>query len=869
MKTHSFIRYMVLIGLIFLTLLLMNQPTTTIAEVPPQIIAAPSRNTMTFTPQTSWHWQRGGNFYDIEFPTADVGWFGGDVGKATTVEQSGIIWRANQIGGTLRDVVIDGGFAYLAQGTRVVVLDISNPAQPTVVGQSRVLHDTVGAIAIRNDRLYVGAGNALYIFSINIQSSLVTLGQTGFLAIAANVPPYGCPTYYATDLALDGNHAYLTLARGSQWSFGIGALAVIDINDPTQPSQTSLVIKNASALSVAVAGNYAYVGFVHSLRVFDISNPGELQEVGHNDTVDSAFDLAIAGNYVYAANWSGDGLRVVDISNPANPTQVHSYHTRQFAKSVAVATPYVYVTDTAGGLRILDSSNATEVGYYDLSDSPHGDHLAANVVAVAGDRAFVIVDQQSMHVVDISDRTSPHKLAAYDSPVAMPFAVKVVDNYAYVADLNRGLAVVHLGDPAGLQVVGRWEGTGSQVYGVDVKGSYAYVLENGLQVIDISDPTTPTRVGHSNEVIDYKYITVDGNYAYAISNGRGLFIFDVSVPTNPRYISNYRFNGATYGLSSATVRGTQLYIVVSGALQILDVSNPAQPTVVQEKLPGYAIDLTIAPHPRHNGDDYVYASEFTQSVGTGGLRILSTNLSEESYLPLFAPHQSRVAVTGYDAYMSKQIECGNNVIYDYYKYLHLVDVEDVTQPYDVNVIQLPGVGSGVYELTATEGRVYVSGHDSGLMVFRRAPSTSATIRSAGGELISNTDSTQYTFTPGTFVWDTTVTHTPLTPPDIPSTGDLRGIQHAYQVSATDYTGELIQPQLAYTVQITYSESEVGAVQEDTLALYNWTGTEWRKEPTSQLDASTNRITATPSHFSIWTLLGEPGNTLLYVPLLMK
>ncbi len=30
-------------------------------------------------PISGWHWQRGGNFSDAEFPTSDTGWFGGDV----------------------------------------------------------------------------------------------------------------------------------------------------------------------------------------------------------------------------------------------------------------------------------------------------------------------------------------------------------------------------------------------------------------------------------------------------------------------------------------------------------------------------------------------------------------------------------------------------------------------------------------------------------------------------------------------------------------------------------------------------------------------------------------------------------------------
>ena len=44
-----------------------------------------------------------------------------------------------QIGGLTYAVAVQGGYAYVGVGPRLVILDIRNPARPTLVGQTAVL----------------------------------------------------------------------------------------------------------------------------------------------------------------------------------------------------------------------------------------------------------------------------------------------------------------------------------------------------------------------------------------------------------------------------------------------------------------------------------------------------------------------------------------------------------------------------------------------------------------------------------------------------------------------------------------------------------------------------------------------------------
>ncbi len=73
--------------------------------------------------------------------------------------------------------------------------------------------------------------------------------------------------------------------------------------------------------------------------------------------------------------------------------------------------------------------------------------------------------------------------------------VEVVGNYAYCAFVN-GLVILDISDPAAPVFVSQYflQGYGKAI---DVSGSYAYVADAsfGLQIVNISNPSSPTLVG--------------------------------------------------------------------------------------------------------------------------------------------------------------------------------------------------------------------------------------------------------------------------------------------------------------------------------------------------------------------------------------
>ncbi len=128
---------------------------------------------------------------------------------------------------------------------------------------------------------------------------------------------------------------------------------------------------------------------------------------------------------------------------------------------------------------------------------------------------------------------------------------------------------------------------------VYVSGNFAYVASsngNSLEIIDISNPTSPVQVGHlasgnGGALLDLPTsVFVSGNYAYVTAGINGLVsnleIVDVTNPANPVHkgsLVNGYGGSKLDGASSVFVLGNYAYVVGSGALEIIDVTNPASP----------------------------------------------------------------------------------------------------------------------------------------------------------------------------------------------------------------------------------------------------------------------------------------------------
>ncbi len=185
-------------------------------------------------------------------------------------------------------------------------------------------------------------------------------------------------------------------------------------------------------------------------------------------------------------------------------------------------------------------------------------------------------------------------------------AITIVGDYAYIAALfDDGVSIIDISDPASPTHVGSITDDDvtllAGAYDIVVVGDYAYVTskdDDGLEILDVSDPTSPTHVGSlvddkttytnpRNDMSEMANLAVVGDYAYVGQYYGGLEIIDVSDPTNPIRISSVLSDVSDLSFTPWDVKivGDYAYVAsMNSGLSIIDISDPANPFHVSSVL---------------------------------------------------------------------------------------------------------------------------------------------------------------------------------------------------------------------------------------------------------------------------------------------
>ncbi len=281
------------------------------------------------------------------------------------------------------------------------------------------------------------------------------------------------------------------------------------------------------AQGVAVSGATAYVADGHGgLRVVDISNPQRPRSIGVYPISWPALavDVAVAGNYAYLVvdDPAGDRLEVIDVSNPGLPQLVGSYSapTMELGHGITIGgdNGYVHVpANVAGvwGVLILTAApTPVLVSYLPTVGQPRG-------VAASGNLAYVTQDSGNMlHIFQTSPITLV--LGSYALP-AQGWDVAVSGSYAYVADDVAGLQIINISNPVTPTLEASFN-TPGLARAVALSGTHALVADGvlGLQMIDVSIPSFPQSVGALDTPGHAVDVAHAGLYAYVADESMGL-----------------------------------------------------------------------------------------------------------------------------------------------------------------------------------------------------------------------------------------------------------------------------------------------------------------------------------------------------------
>ena len=543
-----------------------------------------------------------------------------------------------QVGGAIYGVDAQYVYAFIGQGPRFKILNVSKPSNPVLMGRSDLLPGVVQDVEIVGSYAYVAAGfGGLRVIDVGDPTHFVEVGAFEDLV-------------WANDVEVEGSYAYVADPDTGLW--------ILDVSDPTHPTRVGLYTQDDTN-GVDVIGRYAYLATDDTraeFQVVDVLNPASPVKVGEVNLSGLGKDVEVQGPYAYVVTASGTSgtLTIVDISSPSAPAVVGDVTVSGNAYDVIVvgSRAYVLADDLTNGgyLHIVEVANPAHpsiVQTMPLGETPRGVEAIGSYV-YAGDEKFHIVDvhlpssphiaglypgwssrraaimqhyafsaDRDLRVVDITRPNNPRVIGAYDFPGrALDMEARPLHSgapgFLYIAADDSGLRIIDVRHPAHPVETGHIDTWSAKRVALWRQYALVAAFSDGLRVVDITDPAHPTEVGaYTGATVSE--VAVADHYAYVpykepTSGTVGLRIIDLSSPSHPTEVGTYTLcsPGCLTEIEYIVVRGTYAYIIESypflpgsSALHILDVHTPTSPTLLSgvnicgSPLDGRATELEV------------------------------------------------------------------------------------------------------------------------------------------------------------------------------------------------------------------------------------------------------------------------------------
>jgi hypothetical protein len=251
--------------------------------------------------------------------------------------------------------------------------------------------------------------------------------------------------------------------------------------------------------------------------------------------------------------------------------------------------------------------------------------------------------------------------------------------------------------------VGEW-GTGEYI-DVFIRGNYAYCAASaaGLDIIDISSPSTPNKVGDCETAGGAFGIDIKDNYAYVLAGKGGLQVIDIARPSDPILVETADLN--LYHADKLYVRDNYAYVCAYDGLKIIDISTPSSPTLLLN------FDINGVPSGISFNGDYAYVStwvvQYTDQVP--GFHILDVSNPT-------APQLVGVFDNGYTGDSFAVAVRGNYAYLVSYSSLVVVDISNPTSPTAVGTCRCFSSAGDRHEIYLKGNYAYIAAFDAGMTV---------------------------------------------------------------------------------------------------------------------------------------------------------
>ncbi|MFZ6026652.1 MAG: carboxypeptidase regulatory-like domain-containing protein [Chloroflexota bacterium] len=449
------------------------------------------------------------------------------------------------------------------------------------------------AVAVQGSYVYAGIGVQLLVTDVTVSSQPTPRGKT---SLSSGV---------VRDITIHGSFAYVAATSG---------MAMVDISNPDSPAvvQPELSVP-ANGLALSADGLFAYTIGEDKLGILDVSSV--FPTLLYSSTYASPTgweDITVDGNYAYAVG--GGELLTLNVTDPFSITQLDRRAIPDVTQSrqLSVYNGYLYVAACEQGVHIFNLSNPSQPAPTGVLNTSGACALG---VQAYENTAYVATGTSGLQLFNVTEPASPSWLGGIDTPGRAWSVAAPGNGYAYLADDN-ALRSIDVSTPSAVRQTGEYvtHGQANQVVAVD---NFVYAMDQmvsgGLHTYDVLSPTLPIfQSTLHNETNTATNLAVLDRYAYCA--GQFLHALDLSVPAYPSPAGSLELPFTPRQAAAFSAADGKRYVALAAqadGLQVVDVSNPADMTIVGTGISADAQGVTV------------FESRAYVADGANGLRIFS------------------------------------------------------------------------------------------------------------------------------------------------------------------------------------------------------------------------------------------------------
>jgi len=518
-----------------------------------------------------------------------------------------------------RGTIVGNRLYLVSRGmTQFVVVDLSNPAVPTVVGTTTIPAVSNG-VAVDGNDAFTAAG-ATGLVALNITTMPAVLGGTtavggnaydvavigAYIYVANETGVALVPALVAPQIALSrisiGLSGTTLTASGAAQSISGSAPMTVEVTDTNSGAKgtatvqadgsftATLTATAGDAITIKATDNFGKTNGPLSLGTvpFGGAPVSSIVSTAQTDTGFFARQVSTDGTYAAVTSWTGsDKVVVYDVTTPAAPALKRVVATTGNIRDVAVSKGWAYIVGNRFGTLNLADPNAT----FNVTSDLAGDESAIELV---GGYAFTAeydwFNDGRIHIYDVSTPSVPRYIRSqgmgfsgvrWTGLAAFGTDYLVATTYDRPNGIGHDVVVFDKRDLYNLRKVADIDIPNLDGFRLKVVGNTVYVagIDGGLAIVDVTNPAAPVVKGVVQTPGTPRGVTAVGATVVVADGSAGVTFLDASPAGLPTILGTQATGGTAW---DCEINGSNLYVANDQGLVV--IPGLAAPPLVDSSL---------------------------------------------------------------------------------------------------------------------------------------------------------------------------------------------------------------------------------------------------------------------------------------------